>query len=119
MSDKVYDESMCKIAEQLLANGKSIARVATNLGVCRDTIYDWRDKHTKFAKALRTGKMAAMAYWEDIGEDGVKGDIKNFSATAWMFTLKNRFREDYADQQKQEKTISDTLVEKLIDKLVD
>jgi hypothetical protein len=118
MADKVYNQAMCVEAEQLLAAGKSIARVATNLGVCRDTIYDWRDKHPEFAKALKSGLSAAQARWEDIGESGIVGDLDKFSATAWMFTMKNRFREDYAEV-KQDKTASETLVEKLLDRLID
>lgn len=118
MADKVYNESMCAIAEQLLSAGKSIARVATNLGVCRETIYDWRDKHPEFAKALKQGKDAAQSHWEDVGEDGIQGKIKNFSATAWMFTMKNRFRADY-QEDKEPKSANETLVDKLLDRLVD
>ena len=118
MADKVYDASMCEIARQLLANGKSIARVATNLGVCRDSIYDWRDKHPEFARALKQGKDSAQAYWEDIGEEGVMGEIKNFSATTWIFTMKNRFRDDYAED-KESKNVSEDLVSKILDKLVE
>jgi len=109
---------MCAQAEQLLADGKSIARVATNLGVCRETIYEWRDIHPEFAVALKKGKDAAQARWEDIGESGITGAIKNFSATAWMFTMKNRFRDDYKED-KEPKTVADSIVEKLIDKLVE
>lgn len=118
MADKVYNESMCIEAEQLLAAGKSIARVATNLGVCRDTIYDWRDKHPEFARALKCGKDACQSHWEDLGEDGTVGQIKNFSATAWIFTMKNRFREDYKED-KEAKTVNESLVEKLLDRLID
>jgi hypothetical protein len=118
MADQVYNEAMCEIAEQLLSKGKSIARVATNLSVCRDTIYDWRDKHPEFARALQRGKDACQAYWEDIGEQGVKGEIDKFAGTSWMFTMKNRFRSDYKEE-KQEPTFNESLVEKLIDRLVE
>ncbi len=118
MADKIYNESMCAIAEQIFGSGKSIARLASSLGVCRETIYDWRDKHPEFARALKRGKETAQAHWEDIGEEGICGEIKNFSATAWIFTMKNRFREDYKED-KQEKTISESVVEKLLDKLID
>jgi hypothetical protein len=118
MADKKYDESYCERAVRTLSQGKSIARLATDLGVCRDTIYEWRDIHPEFARALKRGKDASQAYWEDVGEEGIVGDLKGFSATAWIFTMKNRFREDYAEE-KEQKTLSDTIVEKLIDKLVD
>jgi len=118
MADKIYDESMCEIARQLLAKGKSIARVATDLGVCRDSIYDWRDKHPEFARALKTGKDSAQSHWEDIGEEGITGEIKNFSATAWMFTMKNRFRDDYKED-KDKKDDNGSLVEKILGRLTE
>lgn len=102
------------MTEQILGSGKSIARLATNLGVCRDTIYDWRDKHPEFARALKNGKDAAQAYWEDLGHDGICGEIKNFSATAWMFTMKNRFREDYKEEKEEKKDDSVSVLEKII-----
>lgn len=113
MADLVYNESMCEKAEQILSAGKSIARLATDLKVCRDTIYDWRDKHPEFARALKNGKDASQAAWEDIGEDGIRGNIKNFSATAWMFTMKNRFRDDYKED-KEAKSTNDSIVEQLM-----
>jgi hypothetical protein len=118
MADKVYNESMCEEVRQLLTAGKSIARVATNLGVCRDTIYQWRDKHPEFARALSRGKDASQAYWEDRGEDGTFGDCKNFSATSWIFTMKNRFREDYAED-KDKNAGNASLVEQILGKLVE
>lgn len=116
--NQIYNESMCDQVILLLSSGKSIARIAADLGVCRDTIYEWRDKHPEFERAFKKGKDACQAYWEDLGHDGICGEIKNFSATAWMFTMKNRFREDYREE-KQEKTVSESIVEKLIDKLVE
>ncbi len=116
--NQIYDETICDKTVQILSCGKSIASLANKLGVCRETIYEWRDKHPEFAIALRKGRDACQEYWEDIGHEGICGDLKNFSATAWIFTMKNRFREDYKED-KQEKTVSESIVEKLIDKLVE
>jgi hypothetical protein len=114
MADKIYNESMCEEAIQILSKGKSIARLATNLGVCRDSIYEWRDKHPEFARALKMGRDACQAYWEDIGESGIVGDLDKFSGTSWIFTMKNRFREDYAEEKKEEKDTSQSVLEKII-----
>jgi transposase-like protein len=118
MYEQIYNEALCEKTIQILSTGKSIAALAHLLGVCRETIYEWRDKHPEYARALKKGRDACQLYWEDIGQEGIQGDIKNFSATAWMFTMKNRFRDDYKED-KQEKTISESIVEKLIDRLVD
>jgi hypothetical protein len=119
MADKIYNESMCADAERLMASGKSIARLATHFGVCRDTIYEWCKKHPEFAKSFKNGKDSAQAYWEELGEEGISGNLDKFSATAWIFTMKNRFRDDYKEDKKEEKTINETLLEKIIDKLVE
>jgi hypothetical protein len=119
MADLIYNESLCEEARQILARGKSIARLATDLGVCRDTIYDWIEKHPEFAKAIRRGKDACQAYWEDRGEAGTFGEIDKFTATSWIFTMKNRFRTDYQEDKSENKSVSDSIVEKLIDRLVE
>lgn len=116
--NQIYDETTCDRAFEILKSGKSIASLASKLGVSRETIYDWRDKHPEFAKALKKGRDACQEFWEDIGQEGICGDIKNFSATAWMFTMKNRFRDDYKED-KAEKSITESVVEKFIDRLVD
>lgn len=119
MADLIYNKSMCDKAVQILASGKSIASLATKLGVCRETIYEWRDKHPEFAVALNKGRDACQEYWEDLGHEGICGELKGFSATAWIFTMKNRFRADYQDDKKDDKSVSDSIVEKLIERLVE
>lgn len=118
MNDLVYNKSLCDKVEQILAKGKSIARVATDLGVCRETLYVWCEKHPEFDAAMQRGRDACQAYWEDIGEDGVKGNYEKFGGAPWIFTMKNRFRKDYAEDKK-DKSVADSIVEKLIDKLVE
>lgn len=119
MADQIYNDTMPARARDILSRGKSIARLATDLGVCRDSIYEWRDKHPEFAKALKQGLDACQAYWEDIGEAGVVGDLERFAGTSWMFTMKNRFRADYKEDKNEPNSIGDKIVEKLIDRLVE
>ena len=113
-----YNTGMCDTAVSSLAKGKSLAAVCAAIGICRDTLYEWRDTNPEFAKALKTGLQQAQAYWEQIGEDGITGAITHFSGSPWIFTMKNRFREDYKEE-KTEPTLSESLVEKLIDKLIE
>ncbi len=114
MADQIYNESMCEIAELVLGKGKTIARLATTLDVCRDTIYQWRDKHPEFARSLKKGRDAGQAHWEDVGEAGIKGEIKNFAGTSWMFTMKNRFRDDYKEEKEQKNDDSASVLERII-----
>lgn len=114
MPELIYNESYCDKIVQVLGGGKSIASVAKNFGVARRTIYEWRDKHPEFAEALRLGMDASQEYWEEIGHDGVLGEVKNFSAATWIFIMKNRFRDDYKDKEKEDTSDSQSVLEKII-----
>lgn len=113
-----YRPEYCETAANVLANGESLAAVCAELDICRSTLYKWRDQFPDFANALNRGLQKAQRKWESIGMSGVQGDYEKFSASPWIFTMKNRFRDDYKEE-KEAKTVSDTIVEKLIDKLVD
>ena len=112
-----YKEDMCETVKQVLGSGKSLAAVCCALEISRPTLYVWKGTYPEFKDALDVGLQKGQAYWEEKGERGIDGEIKNFGASPWIFTMKNRFREDYAEEK--EKSNSDSLVEKLIDKLVD
>ena len=113
-----YTKSMCETALEILSRGKSLAAVCSALNITRPTLYEWRDGNAEFKKAIDIGLQKAQEVWEEIGEDGIKGNYEKFGAAPWIFTMKNRFRDDYTEE-KESKTISDTIVEKLIDRLVD
>lgn len=52
----------------------------------------------KVAEALRMQRLE----WERLGLKGVKGEIDGFNATAWIFNMKNRFRDEWNDTTKTE-----------------
>lgn len=113
-----YDPKLCKIAMQILAEGKSLAAICAKLDIARSTLYEWRDIHPEFKYALDCGLQKAQAALEQIGMDGIVGNYEKFNGSSWIFTMKNRFRDDYAED-KEEKSNSQHLIETLIDKLVD
>jgi hypothetical protein len=114
-----YKPEYCQIAFEVLRSGKSKAHVCCKIGISRPTLYDWVSAHQEFSDAVSRGMQHSQAYWEDIGEQGVTGELERFSATPWIFTMKNRFRDDYAEDKAENKSISDSIVEKLIDRLVE
>lgn len=114
--ESLYDPKYCETAVEVLSRGKSLAAVCVAIGVCRKTLYNWRDTHPDFADALNFGLQKAQEKWEEIGEKGIEGEIKNFQGSPWMFTMKSRFRADYAEDKDKDNS-ANTLIEKLIDKL--
>lgn len=94
-----YRPEYCDIAAKVLAGGESLAAVCAELDICRKTLYNWRDAHPEFASALDKGLQKAQRDWETLGRSGIVGELEKFSASPWIFTMKNRFRDDYADEK--------------------
>jgi hypothetical protein len=109
-----YKIEHCKTALDVLAGGESLAAVCAEIGICRKTLYNWRDAHPDFANALNIGLQKAQRDWERLGKSGISGEIDKFSPSPWIFTMKNRFRDDYADDKKEEKDTSQSVLEKII-----
>jgi hypothetical protein len=119
MAEPKYNDTMCLTATQVLEGGESVAAVCAELDICRTTYYEWKEKHPEFSMAIDRGMQKAQRVWERIGRDGVEGNYEKFSATPWVFTMKNRFRDDYKEDKSDNKGASDSLVERIIDKLVE
>jgi hypothetical protein len=113
-----YKPEFCEIAAKVLAGGESLAAVCAEIEITRATFYSWREMYPEFNEAVEIGLLKSQRDWERIGKNGIEGNYDKFSASPWMFTMKNRFRDDYKED-KQEKTVSESIVEKLIDRLVD
>ncbi len=112
-----YQPQFCEIAAKVLADGESLAAVCAELEICRKTLYNWRDEHEEFAEALNIGLQKAQRDWEKIGREGITGQTEKFAGSPWIFTMKNRFRDDYKEDKEQSK--GESIVEKLLGKLVE
>lgn len=118
MAQRKYNQEMCTKAIEVLKGGESLAAVCCELGIGRRTLYEWRDKYPEFADALEIGLQYAQRVWEQIGRDGMIGNYEKFNGAPWIFTMKNRFRADYAEE-KESKSDAVSIVEKILDKLID
>jgi hypothetical protein len=113
-----YKPEYCDTAAKVLAGGESLAAVCAELDITRTTLYEWREIYPDFDEACKRGLMKAQRDWEQLGRDGIMGNLEKFSASPWIFTMKNRFRDDY-QEDKEPKTVNDSIVEKLLDRLVE
>lgn len=114
-SDK-FEPCMIDKALKLYEQGKSITAICYHLGISRETYYQWRaDKDHPLNETISKGEKASQAYWEQLGHEGISGEIPKFAGSSWQFVMKNRFRDDYSDTAPQDHT--NTLIEKLLDKL--
>lgn len=97
-----YKPEMCKTVIDLGKQGKSKTQIAATLGISKETLYDWDKNNEEFSDAIKTAMSFSQAWFEDYGQNGMIGEVDGWNPTTWIFTMKNRFRDDYSDTIKQE-----------------
>lgn len=81
----------------LSQHGKTIAQICTVLKISRVTYDNWRGNHKVFEDAHNYSRQCFQAYWEDIMQRGMQGEIDGFNASTITFFLRNQCKDDYAD----------------------
>jgi hypothetical protein len=109
-----YRKEMCETAIKVLSEGESLAAVCCELDITRETLRVWRDTHSEFRQAIKKGLLKAQRVWERIGRDGVEGNYEHFGAAPWIFTMKNRFRDDYTEDKDDKQDSAVSVLEKII-----
>jgi hypothetical protein len=111
-----YDPAFCGLAEETLGRGYSLAVLAGEIGVSRQTVDTWQNAHPEFLDAIKRGRAKGARIWEDRLAN--LADSGTGNATAIIFGLKNRLTEDWRDKTETEhsggveiKTIQRTLVD--------
>lgn len=112
-----FKDEMCDQLVEVMAEGASKTAVAAHLGIHKDTLYEWANPDSEYFKqnfsdALKEGMVKAQLWWENLLRDAASGGNKDANATLIIFTMKNQFRDDWADIQTFENThkfaVSDT-----------
>lgn len=97
-----YKQEYCEKVIEYMTQGDSKVAVAAKLGIARDTLYQWAKEHKEFSDTIKRGLDLSQVWWEDLGKELVLQGQGN--ATAWIFNMKNRFRDDWADLTKTDIT---------------
>ena len=99
-----YDPAFCDQVIELGRDGASKAEMAAELGVARSTFTLWENEHDEFSVAVKVANDLAQGWWEKKGRSAVFGEVPNFNATAFIFTMKNRFQDEWRDKVTNEHT---------------
>lgn len=95
-----YDEAFCKVAEDTLSQGYSLAVLAGDCDVCLDTIHEWVKQHPEFSDAIKRGRAKGARVWEDRLKTLAEKNEGN--VTAVIFGLKNRIPAEWKDKTETE-----------------
>lgn len=101
-----YESWMAEKALELLSQGKSLTYCAAKIGVARSTVYEWKESIAEFSDAVNKGLALAQAHWEDVLQDAATGANPDANPATLIFTMKNRFREDWPDTQAVKQQLS-------------
>lgn len=96
-----YDPAYCERVIELMAEGRSKTAAAGVLGVCRDTLHEWANKHEEFSDAIKRAEALSAEWWETRGRELATGEGDGAPAMV-IFGLKNRVRYDWADRVQTE-----------------
>lgn len=100
-----YDPEYCDVAIEIGKRGGGPLQIACEIGVLRETLYDWAKVHPEFSTALKKAKQFEQMWWENKGLEGMTAD--KFNAQVWKISMQARFREDYTERKITELTGKD------------
>jgi hypothetical protein len=114
-----YDPKMCDVVANMGHEGEGVVDVCVELGIVKDTFYLWVKDKPEFSDAVNQFKRNSQQWWERVGRNAVIGQVDGFNATAWIFNMKNRFKDDWRDKVEQDLSSSDgtmtpTVIERVI-----
>jgi hypothetical protein len=98
-----YDPKMCKEIIELAEIGRTMTQVAAHWHVTEEQIIEWTKEVDKidFKKAYDIAQVCIEAYYEDLGQKGLKGKIDDFKATAYIAFMKANFKKKWVDTNTQ------------------
>lgn len=103
-----YDPKFCTLIVEHMTGGASIASFAASIDVARDSISEWAVVHPEFSAALKRGKAACAAWWEERLRSVAKDGGASGAATATIFGLKNMASDDWRETSTIKHEMPDT-----------
>lgn len=96
-----YNPEFCDLVVEMGKTGASKAEMALDLDIAWSTFQSWEQQHEEFSVAVKKAMQLSRGWWEKQGRLKTFND-KDFNPTSYIFQMKNRFREDWADRQVNE-----------------
>lgn len=90
-----YDPAYCDRVIEYGKQGKSVAWIASELDVCKQTLFNWMDAHPEFLDAMTRAKLWSQRWWEDRGQEGL--ERAGFQASVWSRSMAARFPDDWRE----------------------
>ena len=99
-----YDPSFCDKVVEVGLQGGSLAEMAYECGVTRETVNNWAHEHEEFFEALTRAKMSSLIWWERKGRAGMEKSSSEFQGNLWSRNMAARFPDDWREVKGTELT---------------
>ena len=100
-----YDPSYCEKVIELGQEGASVIEMAHEIGVVKQTLYDWEKAHPEFLDAMTRAREASQVWWEAMGRKGML--MSGFNASVWSRSMAARVPRDWREVKGTELTGKD------------
>ncbi len=101
-----YRADYCTQVIEFGKRGKSVAWMAAELGVTKQTLHNWAEVHPEFLAAFTQAKLESQRWWEDLGQEHAISRPGDGSLNAGVYSrsMAARFPEDWRDNKGVELT---------------
>lgn len=97
-----YDPAFCERVIELGETGASIAEMAHEIGVHRNTLTNWASAHPEFLEAFAHATQASQVWWERAGRNNLLTSA--FQGSVWSRSMAARFPDDWREVKGTELT---------------
>jgi len=98
-----YKPEFCDQVIEMGKIGASKAEMALELDISWSSFVLWEQTNEEFSNAVKRAMQLSRGWWEKQGRLKTFDD-KDFNPTSYIFQMKNRFRDEWADRQVNEQT---------------
>ena len=100
-----YNPDFCELVIELGKQGKSVAQMASECDVSKQTMLTWASIYPEFLDALTLAKTHSQNWWESKGQDNLlsSGGV-SLNAGVWSRSMAARFPDDWRENKGVELT---------------
>ena len=85
-----YKKEYCKTIIELGGEGKTSGQWARSIGVAKQTLHDWKDKHSEFLDAFNIATTISEGFWLDRMDDNALTERGNQVSIKWRLAANFR-----------------------------
>lgn len=111
MTETKYKPEFCAMVVEFMGRGLPLNAFPGEIGVCRSTIYNWRDEHPAFAQAIELGRARQCTkLWKDAVQGlWIHKEGPNLNQNLWARIMLNCFPDDWVKPTEETSVSPDDL----------